>query len=255
MAPTTDDDRTSRTKDDIRQWPWQAQFAALLFALAIAAFLIVLPVLVVRVLDAEYAFSSESDLWAAMIAILLGLTTMTVSGVFVFMTFRIDRGARLEAQKTAEKEAKKAMEKYGKGVVDNLKKELKDQFTESKQKINELYSNVQKDVSDVAEKTTEKVTNVAENATKEVSRVAEKTTTEVSQLTDTVQKNVSEIANSVKEMENQVAESNQRITDKFDDGMREIDALFAAAQENAQAAIDNADEAPDDDGAEDPNNE
>lgn len=90
-------DSTPKVKDNIRLWPWQAQFATLLFVLAIATFLIVLPVLAVRVLDTEYAFSSETDLWSTMIGILLGLTTMTVSGVFVFMTFRIERGARLEA--------------------------------------------------------------------------------------------------------------------------------------------------------------
>ena len=126
------------TDDDVRQWPWPVQFVTLLIVLVVATILIILPVLVVRVLGDEYAFSSGTDLWTAMIAILLGLTTMTVSGVFVFMTFRIDRGARLEAQKIAKKETNKAMEDYGKKVADRLHKELEDQFSDSKRKVNDL---------------------------------------------------------------------------------------------------------------------
>lgn len=240
----TNDDRTSRGKDDIRQWPWQAQFAALLFALVIAAFLIVLPVLVVRVLDAQYTFASESDLWAGMIAILLGLTTMTVSGIFVFMTFRIDRGARLEARKTAEKATTKAMEKYGKELVDKLTTELKNQFDHSKDKIDELYSNVEKEMSKAAT-VMKDVSTVAEKTTKNVSQLADKIDT-VSQLVDTVNTDVSQLADSVKAVENHVKESDQRITELFDTGMHEIRELFEMARQNAQAAIDD-DETPDDD--------
>ena len=282
MAPTKDDDRTSRTKDDIRQspprgarehrsargtsrtkddirqWPWKAQFAALLIVLALATFLIVLPVLVVRVLDTEYAFSSETDIWAAMIAILLGLTTMTVSGVFVFMTFRIDRGARLEARETATKEAKKAMKEYGRNVVDGLHEKLQDQFDDSKRKIDKLYSSVMTDVAEVADKaktdvakvakrTKEDVSQFADTVKTDVTKVADTVKTDVAQLADKVEVNVSRLADaSVKVVETQVKESDQRITEKFDDGVREIGKLFETAWEKAQAAIEGTGETPDD---------
>lgn len=266
MAQTTDDNRTSRTKgrrdegtkDDLGQWPWPVQFVALLIVLALATFLIVLPVLVVRVLDAQYAFSSETDLWTAMIAILLGLTTMTVSGIFVFMTFRIDRGARLEAQRTAKKETNKAMEDYGKDVVDKLIDELKAQFNDSKCKINDLYSNVRTDVSKVAEKTKTDMSRLAEKTKADVSKVADKAKTDMSRLADTVKRDVSQLADKVEEdvsrladtsvnvVETQVKESDKRIRAKFDDGMREIGELFETAREKAQAAIERAGETPDD---------
>lgn len=267
MASTTDDDCTS--KDDIRQWPWKAQFAALLIVLALATFLIVLPVLVVRVLDTEYAFSSETDLWAAMIAILLGLTTMTVSGVFVFMTFRIDRGARLEARETAREEAKKAMKEYGRNVVDGLHEKLKAQFDDSKRKIDKLYSSVMTDVAEVADKaktdvakvakrTKEDVSHFADTVKTDVAKVADTVKTDVTQFADTVKTDVSQLADkveanvsrladtSVKAVETQVKESDQRITEKFDAGMREIGALFETAWEKAQAAIERAGETSDD---------
>ena len=238
----------SKTRDDIRPWPWWAQFAALLFVLTIAAFLIVLPVLVVRVLDTEYAFSSETDLWAAMIAILLGLTTMTVSGVFVFMTFRIDRGARLEAKKEAEKEAKKALNKYGKKFVDDLTNKLEDQFDFSKQKISDLYFSVKDDVSEVAEKTKKDVSEVAEKTKKDVSEVADTVKTDVSQLADTVKTDVSQLADrTVETVENQVKESDERIRETFDKGVREIGDLFESA---LKEALDDADGTPNDDGTE-----
>ena len=243
MAQTNRDNRTSKTNDDIRQWPWQAQFAALLFALVVAAFLIVLPVLVVRVLDTEYAFSSETDLWAAMIAILLGLTTMTVSGIFVFMTFRIDRGARLEAQKTAQKEATKAMKQYGERVVDklgNLTKAVENHFGDSKQKIDDLYSSVKEDVSAVAEKTKEEVSKFADTVKTDVSQAAATVKTDVSQAAD----------KSMKAVEEQVEKSNQSIQKKFDDGMLELRTLFETARKKAQEAIDDDGETPDDDGDE-----
>ena len=238
MAPTTDEDRTSRNRDDIRQWPWQAQFAALLFGLAIAAFLIVLPVLVVRVLDTQYAFSSETDLWAAMIAILLGLTTMTVTGVFVFMTFRIDRGARLAAQRTAEK----AMKNY---VGDELKDGLKRQFDESRPKINRVYSEVQNDVSRFADDTKKKVSDVADEATRNVSRFADEIKATMSQFADDSVKAVqAQVEQGNQSIQAQVEQGNQSIQKKFDDGMREIEDLF----EKVRAAIEGAGEMPDDDG-------
>ena len=51
------------------------------------------------------------NVWGPMIAVLVGLTMMTVSGIFIFMTFRIDRGTKLEAREEAQKTAKKNAKK------------------------------------------------------------------------------------------------------------------------------------------------
>jgi hypothetical protein len=91
----------SAANDDRRGvWPWWGQFMLALAAMILAAvFLIGLPYLI--------ATNSSAQAWEAMVGPLLGLTTMTISGIFVFMTFRIDRGARAEARDTAEKAAVK----------------------------------------------------------------------------------------------------------------------------------------------------
>ena len=49
----------------------------------------------------------------AMIVVFVGLTTMTISGMFLFMTFRIDRGARAEAGKVARKAVKAELDIVG----------------------------------------------------------------------------------------------------------------------------------------------
>ena len=41
------------------------------------------------------------EVWGPLLAILISVTSMSVSGIFVFMSFRIDRGVRREARETA----------------------------------------------------------------------------------------------------------------------------------------------------------
>lgn len=93
--------------------PWGARFILFLVALALAASMIVLPIWSVQ----QYGATSGSDLWGPMLAMLIGLTTMTISGIFVFMTFRIDRGTKLTAQWTARRIAADTVEKLVKRVV------------------------------------------------------------------------------------------------------------------------------------------
>ena len=79
--------------------PWWARFVLYLSSLGLAAFMMVLPVWSVQ----RYGATSGVDLWGPVMATLVGLTTMTISGIFVFMTFRIDRGTKLTAQWTAKR--------------------------------------------------------------------------------------------------------------------------------------------------------
>ena len=88
------------------EWPWGAQFSLAVVAMLLAAlFLIGLPYFVMSAENWRNpgTAAAPSGAWTAMIPVLIGLTTMTISGIFVFMTFRIDRGARAEARDTAEK--------------------------------------------------------------------------------------------------------------------------------------------------------
>ena len=93
--------------------PWVARFVLLLLVLLLAAFMIGLPVWSVQ----RYGATTGIDLWGPVVAMLLGLTTMTISGIFVFMTFRIDRGTKLKAEWTAKKIAEETVEKVVQKVM------------------------------------------------------------------------------------------------------------------------------------------
>ena len=88
-----------------RPLPWVARFILFVLILLLAAFMIGLPVWSVQ----RYGATTGIDLWGPVVATLLGLTTMTVSGIFVFMTFRIDRGTKLKAEWTAKEIAEKTV--------------------------------------------------------------------------------------------------------------------------------------------------
>lgn len=96
----------TRKDDGPAKWPWGAEFAlALCGMVLVALFLIGLPYVVTIAVDGANGPESPgaAKAWSAIVPSLLGLTTMTISGIFLFMTLRIDRGARAEAREAAEK--------------------------------------------------------------------------------------------------------------------------------------------------------
>lgn len=98
------------------------------------------------------------EVWGPLLSALLGLTTMTVSGIFVFMTFRIDRGARQEAQETAKNEterlvgiaAKDAIQKESRSAVSQITEETNEQV---KNQIAEAHGDINKYVTVVEDRT------------------------------------------------------------------------------------------------------
>ena len=83
-------------------WPVGYQFALALVGMIFVGFLWVgLPILSTLKFGQGVAVA-ELGLWAPMIATMLALTTMTISAIFLFMTFRIDRGTRLKAEETVK---------------------------------------------------------------------------------------------------------------------------------------------------------
>ena len=105
-------------KNDQTRWPWWGQLILAIVALATACgLLIVIPMYIVPKAIGDADGVSRS--FMAMITVLIGLTTMTISGMFIFMTFRIDRGAKTEAREVAEKEAGKVAKKEARKAVDD----------------------------------------------------------------------------------------------------------------------------------------
>ena len=111
------------------EWPWWAQFSLALFAMILAAlFLIGLPYSVMIAVAERSVNPGAAGAWAAMIPVLIGFTTMTISGIFVFMTFRIDRGAKAEARAEARVEAKKVAKEEVKEIIGKeVQSEMKEQ--------------------------------------------------------------------------------------------------------------------------------
>ena len=91
----------SRRNDERKssEWPWQAQLLLFVLVLAAATLIFIFPPALARLLDFEPVARGEES-W---IAPYVALTAVLISGIFVFMTFRIDRGARHEAREQARK--------------------------------------------------------------------------------------------------------------------------------------------------------
>lgn len=95
----------SQRGEDRSEWPWYAVFLLVVVFSLIATLLFVFPPALARILGVSPGGGEVPglDLW---IGPYVALTTVLLSAIFLFMTLRIDRGARSEAQKEARKEAK-----------------------------------------------------------------------------------------------------------------------------------------------------
>lgn len=166
--------------------PWVARFILYLVVLLLAAFMIVLPIWSIQ----RYGTTTGSDLWGPMLAVLIGLTTMTISGIFVFMTFRIDRGTKL----TAERKAKKIAETTVTKIVENvIGKELR----RTRNEIKDSLSNIPNDVSKVAD---ELSGQLKEEVPDKVNKVADELSSKLKEeMADNVKKVADELSGKLKE--------------------------------------------------------
>lgn len=112
-------------------WHWSAQFAlAIVVVLVVAGLVLYPPIYTSRLLvEAGVETTGALDVWAPMLAVFVALTAVTISGTFIFMTFRIDRGtkrtAREEARKKARKTAKKVAARKAKKKAETAAKDLR----------------------------------------------------------------------------------------------------------------------------------
>lgn len=113
MTEKSDNKGEKSGDKDKTHWPWWGQFLLAVIALSIACVLLIwLPIEIgSRMASGSNDTGSTEETafttFAPMIVVFVGLTTMTISGMFLFMTFRIDRGARLTAREEAGREARK----------------------------------------------------------------------------------------------------------------------------------------------------
>lgn len=100
-------------------WPkWSKPLFALSAMILLGGVWIGIPLLsALKVIELNLQSEGQVD-YQPMMAVLIAMTTATITGIFVFMTFRIDRGTRLKAERVAKEK------------VDELVKAKLDEFAE-----------------------------------------------------------------------------------------------------------------------------
>lgn len=97
-------------------WP---PWAKLFFSLTVAAIWIGAPMVVAW----SHGDGDGVVDYEPIMAVLIAMTTVTITGIFVFMTFRIDRSARDEARREAHETARDAIENL-KGGIDEQAQQM-----------------------------------------------------------------------------------------------------------------------------------
>ena len=84
-------------------WPkWTKPVFALSAMILLGGVWIGIPLLMAWKLGYNNAQAAVPMDYDPMMAVLIAMTTVTITGIFVFMTFRIDRGTRLKAERVAK---------------------------------------------------------------------------------------------------------------------------------------------------------
>lgn len=121
-SKTTADTATTSAKIGFSDgWP---NWAKPVFALAVAAIWIGMPLVAAWSLSARTVQAGGVVDYQPVLVVLVGMTTATITGIFVFMTFRIDRGTRLKVEEVtgkALKDEKKKLDKATKNAEDAVK--------------------------------------------------------------------------------------------------------------------------------------
>ena len=97
---------------------------------------------VLTVAISVYALSIGAKIWTlktlpsgaegGFVSVIAAIFGILITGVFVFMTFRIDRGARIEARATAEKEVERRLGNVEKDAVAAARRVLSAELAETK---------------------------------------------------------------------------------------------------------------------------
>ena len=100
------------------------------------------------------------------LVVLLGMTTVTITGVFVFMTFRIDRGTKRKAKDVAKSSANKALmniKKEAKDDLDTMNKDTKKDLNEMKEDVGEDLKEMKQDTAADLDAIKTKTSKILEN--------------------------------------------------------------------------------------------
>lgn len=141
----SEDPQAEREREDRRE---RRRFMlGVLFAVIFAfALLVAVPLAGVYTLNRWAGVTGGIDFWGPLLAIAISVTSMSVSGIFVFMSFRIDRGVKSEARETVRTLLNESM----KTAFEEAGKEAKARFTAAKRSSDAQFERVNEKISDMA---------------------------------------------------------------------------------------------------------
>lgn len=108
-------------KDDdsgfFEDWPtWSKPTLALAAIILLGGTWIGIPLLnALKLIEPNLQTGEQVD-YQPMMAVLIAMTTATIAGIFIFMTFRIDRGTRLKAESEVKRALKDEREDFERGL-------------------------------------------------------------------------------------------------------------------------------------------
>ena len=132
--------------------------------------LVGLPLLAVFMLNQSTGITSGFDFWGPVIAITVSVTSMSVSGIFVFMSFRIDRGVKSQTRE----EVRDLLSTTMKVAFSAAGKQAKKRFDAAKQMSDDKFEEITKEIEAIkveVAKTTESITttnDTVENTRKSI---------------------------------------------------------------------------------------
>ena len=196
------------------KWPWWGQLILAIVALGTACSLLIVIPTHVASMHGEVGVVNRSLM--AMITVFVGLTTMTISGMFLFMTFRIDRGAKAEAGKIAEKEAKKVAKEVARKVAEDRVKDKIDFVRAQAETVEKIKVAGGEAVGLIGEAGNAEVAKIKETGSEAVGRVGEAGDAEVAKIEEAGGESTAEVRRSGEDAKNEIEETGREERDQME---------------------------------------
>ena len=150
--------------------------------------------------------TSTADTWTPLLSVFVALTTLTVSAIFLFMTFRIDRGAKFEARAEAKEAVEKIAEEATKEAAEESARKVTAKAREATAKAREATAKAREAITEVKKEVEEKARETITEIKKEVEQKAAEAT--------------EKIENKVKKVDGDQNEALKRINELTDENIR-----------------------------------
>ena len=170
-------------------WPrWSKPVLALAAMILLGGVWIGIPLISALKIGANNAQAAVPLDYEPMMAVLIAMTTITITGIFVFMTFRIDRGTRLKAERVA------------KDKINELVKEKLDEFKkDSTEKLKQFSTDSAKKLEKFATDSEEKLTTFDKTAERKFGSFDETSKNKLSELDESAKTTLDKLARQIDE--------------------------------------------------------